>query len=98
MELIDREDICSVDICRDKDCEKCLFFQPGGVCLLRARVFKLKTVDAVPVVRCKDCKHWWRANRLCVHPKHCDGVVACHEVGKDDFCSDGERKTFEKGT
>ena len=49
MELIDKEDICSVDICRDINCEKCPFFQKDGVCLLRARVFKLKAVDAVPV-------------------------------------------------
>lgn len=52
MELIDKEDICSVDICRDINCEKCPFFQNPGTCILRERVFKLKSVDAVPVVRC----------------------------------------------
>ena len=50
------------------------------------------TVDAVPVVRCKDCKHAW------IHP--C-GYVYCHRDGRnayemtfniDSFCSYGERK------
>lgn len=48
--------------------------------------------DAVPVVRCKDCKHAW------IHP--C-GYVYCHRDGRntyemtfnlDSFCSYGERK------
>lgn len=50
------------------------------------------TVDAVPVVRCLDCKHAW------IHP--C-GYVYCHRDGRsayemtfslDSFCSYGERK------
>ena len=50
------------------------------------------TIDAVPVVRCKDCKHAW------IHP--C-GYVYCHRDGRnayemtfnlDSFCSYGERK------
>ena len=50
------------------------------------------TIDAVPVVRCKDCKYAW------IHP--C-GYVYCHRDGRnayemtfnlDSFCSYGERK------
>ena len=50
------------------------------------------TVDAVEVVRCRDCKHSW------IHP--C-GYVYCHRDGRnayemtfnlDSFCSYGERK------
>lgn len=41
------------------------------------------TIDAVPVIRCKDCKHW-------------DGVDTCDvidaPVWDDDFCSLAERK------
>lgn len=49
------------------------------------------TIDAVPVVRCQDCKHAW------IHP--C-GYVYCHRDGRnayemtfnlDSFCSYGER-------
>lgn len=51
-----------------------------------------QAADAVPVVRCKDCKHAW------IHP--C-GYVYCHRDGRnayemtfnlDSFCSYGERK------
>ena len=53
---------------------------------------KQPTIDAVPVVRCKDCKHAW------IHP--CV-YVYCHRDGRnayemtfnlDSFCSYGERK------
>ena len=50
-----------------------------------------RTVDAVPVVRCKDCKH-------CRNGCQCDvplGVSEMEEyilVDEDDFCSYGERK------
>ena len=49
------------------------------------------TVDAVPVIRCFECKHAW------IHP--C-GYVLCHRDGRsayemtfnlDSFCSYGER-------
>lgn len=43
-------------------------------------------VDAVEVVRCKDCKHYWKNNPS-------DGVPVCLASPKDDaFCSEGERK------
>lgn len=43
------------------------------------------TVDAVPVIRCKDCK-WYEFDRK----MHC-GLP--HGVrSKDDYCSDAERK------
>jgi hypothetical protein len=51
------------------------------------------TVDAVPVVRCKDCKYWWYEYDnvgLCVTDvPDIDGVQRL----AFDFCSYGERKT-----
>jgi len=47
----------------------------------------LPTIDAAPVVRCKDCKHYWR--------NHADdiSVSVCLASPKDDaFCSEGRRK------
>lgn len=51
------------------------------------------TVDAVPVVRCKDCKHW----------KHADGIgctdfvkicsLAYYMIGENGYCLYGERRT-----
>lgn len=47
------------------------------------------TVDAVPVVRCKDCKYYDRGE--CYHPRHERHLQSiCQE--DDDFCSYGERK------
>ena len=47
---------------------------------------KTPTVDAVEVVRCKDCKH---------NPKEewfgCP-MVSSHKRGDDDYCSYGERR------
>ena len=48
----------------------------------------IPTVDAVPVVRCKDCKH---------RTGEWNGLVGCRAFNytpmrKDDFCSYGERK------
>ena len=46
------------------------------------------TVNAVEVVRCKDCKNYiYSSFAMGMRCKH-DGV----EWGKDDFCSYGERK------
>lgn len=46
------------------------------------------TVDAVEVVRCKDCKHF-TAGYCCRDIK---GRSQMHYMGEDAFCSYGERK------
>ena len=46
-------------------------------------------VDAVEVVRCKDCKHCDPENYHCDHPM---GTAAPLRRKPDDFCSYGERK------
>lgn len=54
----------------------------------------LPTVDAVPVVRCKDCKyseHWYKDKRRCFLWVK-DGI----DVFNDGFCNYGERKDGEK--
>lgn len=52
-----------------------------------------KPVDAVPVVRCKDCKHYQFAdNRAFGFPvKRCEWT-GFEDVDDEDFCSEGERK------
>ena len=60
------------------------------------------TVDAVEVVRCKDCKHWHEEIGWCNEHSHFIGAEgeACHPwessdwkmLDADDFCSYGERK------
>lgn len=49
--------------------------------------------DVVPVVRCKDCKHYCPYNRECDHPKMWTSEYAyLEEISEDSFCSYGERR------
>ena len=47
------------------------------------------TIDAVPVVRCRECKHCDPENYHCDHPM---STAAPLRRKPDDFCSYGERK------
>lgn len=49
----------------------------------------MQTVDAVPVVRCLECKHCDPENHYCDHPM---STAAPLSRKPDDFCSYGERK------
>lgn len=50
------------------------------------------TVDAVEVVRCKDCVFYRSATGFChYHSKEYDGGECWDKFGSDDFCSRGER-------
>lgn len=53
-----------------------------------ALIDEAETVDAVPVVRCRECVHYtdWGA---CGHP---DNGWDAAPMGPDDFCSRGERR------
>ena len=50
------------------------------------------TVDAVEVVRCKDCKYYWLPQGFCEHERHEHHTAAVIQYD-DDFCSYGERRT-----
>ena len=58
---------------------------------------KQPTVDAAPVVRCRDCVHWFGrdgGSPVCLKIYE-DGAVsadAWQTREADDFCSDGERE------
>ena len=47
------------------------------------------TVDAVPVVRCAQCKHF---KRNLENDTYCSSVNGLTDPHEDDFCSYGERK------
>lgn len=49
------------------------------------------TVDAVEVVRCKDCKHWNEGIHWCDQHSHFDDDE-WNMFSPVDFCSYGERK------
>ena len=53
------------------------------------------TVDAVEVVRCKDCKYWIEGRH---HTGRCNALIQFHDaeryvVDEGHFCSYGERRT-----
>ena len=58
-------------------------------CALADAVEESPTVDAVPVVRCKDCKHCDPENYYCDHAM---STAAPLRRKPDDFCSYGERR------
>ena len=57
----------------------------------------MPTVNAVPVVRCKDCKHY-KPQKKSAHwenrANYCNRIVTI-KMQPDDFCSYGERKDDE---
>lgn len=86
MRLIDADalqrKICGANCgCEYEDCGN------EGDCSLDLFIFHAPSVDAVPVVRCKDCKH--------ITPVE-GGLPLCalHNIAcaYNDFCSYGERK------
>ena len=62
--------------------------------VLASDIKNTPTVDAVPVVRCKDCKHY-RPQKKSAHwenkANYCNRIVTI-KVQPYDFCSYGERK------
>lgn len=54
-------------------------------------VDSIPTVDAVPVVRCKDCKRWQRHSEVNRDYGGCRRYSSTMRY--DDFCSLGERRT-----
>ena len=65
----------------------------NGVRMVEKKVESAPTIDAVPVVRCKDCKCWTEWS---------NGTGSCSRFAldwigtdADDFCSMGERKDDE---
>ena len=58
-----------------------------------------RTVDAVEVVRCKDCKSWEQYNACDgTKPHRCmnHDAIFYKRTNPDDFCSYGERKDNER--
>ena len=87
----------------EEHCADCKYFNVDGICTKEdpvcgsvMMVNELPTVDAVEVVRCKDCKYGFLTD---------DGSYSCDHVDEyygwgyrtkaDDFCSYGERRTDE---
>lgn len=76
--------LIDADALSEKLCETTIFIKDGEV--FQRMINDAPTVDAVEVVRCKDCKHWGESFKGC---KRNPCVEAWH---RHDFCSYGERR------
>lgn len=97
-DLISREglikEVCgkcdgACDCCCEENCIQCK--RPNMRCDFRKDLDEAPTVDAVPVVRCKDCKQWRRNIGFTDSP---NGHCFYHDIDTNgfDFCSYGERR------
>ena len=66
----------------------------GGIRKALRCIEQAPTVDAVPVVRCRECKHCDPENYHCDHPM---GTAAPLRREPDDFCSYGEKEGADNG-
>ena len=67
---------------------------PSGFGAFLDFIKEAPAVDAVEVVRCKDCTHWYDREGVCLKI-YSDGNVnadAWQERKAEDFCSYGERR------
>ena len=56
------------------------------------------TVEAVPIVRCGECKNFVESDRSHPDCDFCKRRCWFGIIGKNDYCSKGERKEKESGT
>ena len=67
----------------------------GSCCGVCGLIKKAPVVDAVEVVRCKDCIHYF-ADMMCEKHTACLPFGIQVNMPADGFCSFGERRTDEK--
>ena len=85
------------------DAYKCQYYNEHTLMEFCERIEDAPTVDAEPVVRCKDCK-WYKESkhselrpiRFCYRLKNDDGVPVGYNWDDNDFCSYGERREDAK--
>lgn len=88
MRLIDADSLMS-KLRREPRFEK-TDFDKAMLYVEKSIIDSMPTIDAVKVVRCKDCKHWDKERLYCHHPA---GLSFCGKTGAEKgFCCFGERR------
>ena len=97
MKLIDADEI-KIQVKRQyEDChgysgnKKAIYRE--AILAVRSILHSAKTIDAVPVVRCRECVHYEMGVCLKIYDDGAASRYAWQERKPDDFCSYGERKT-----
>lgn len=80
---------CNIEF-DDQSCEPC-------DCYIREKLLAVPTIDAVPVVRCRECKHWKPSGSKAGNSfSDMEYIGGCEFTNyyrsESDFCSHGERK------
>ena len=91
MRLIDADDLAAKIMIDAPD------FMDGGSSITKAFILAMvrtrsitPTIDAVQVVRCKDCKHY--KDGFCHNPNTYDDEKTKGNTVPDWFCADGKRR------
>lgn len=84
MRLID------ADALKKQMCDECFGGNCGNRCYEWVLMNNAPTVDAEPVVRCKDCKYYDAENHNCL-----DEMAYARIWNEDDYCSFAERREDE---
>ena len=85
MRLIDVDDLIDfIDMGHLRNPLESCFSERDVVDMLESR----PTVDAVTVIKCRDCKHMIPQS----HTRYCTVWYAANGMGDDGFCNYGERK------
>ena len=93
MELIDRKAV--IRIIHNNMKKHMSFLKHDALIDVEFEVDALPTFDAVPVVRCKNCKHWGTgAPGETEHVKCCE--YGRYMVGESGYCVYGELRTSAK--
>lgn len=99
MRLIDidafRKDLGLAERCEDceRDARGCQYDQIYTRMDFCGWLDDAEIIDAVPVVRCKDCKHWRDDNPRANGYHCCYRMHNIFPMKESDFCSRGERRT-----
>ena len=86
-----------IDACATKRRVADTYFDTLIPCVNRA-LDDSPTVDAVPVVRCRECKHYKTGVCLKIYYDGLASRYAWQERKPDDFCSYGEKRRDKDGT
>ena len=91
-------------LCNHVSCPDCSFFMNYEHCKFETMLSEAPTVDAVPVLRCRDCKYWGDEDgelqrsdgvlfaRCKAHNYLIDGRHTGWCPTENDFCNCGEQK------
>lgn len=52
----------------------------------------LEGAPSIDIVRCRECKWWWKEWETCTHKNLVDGHTCATTFKADSFCSYGERE------